>query len=295
MSTTEVVPSISVQRILLATDFSTVSEKAALYARALAQRFSSLVELAHVFDPSRVATYEDALLGLPVSERRQTSRDSLEQLRNQFVSSGVETRTVSLEGHHPAPELLRVAKEQQIDLIVAGTTSKQGMERLLLGSTAEQLIRNATCPVLTVGPHTASIGELPLAFQAIIYATDLTPRAAKAALFAVSFAEDSGGRLYLCHVCDSSGESSAQDTLSEKTFESLLRKMIPRSSYDWCSPECIVKHGDVSEAILSLAVRVKADLIVLGARHSSFWLTHVARGLTSELLAQATCPVMTVC
>jgi nucleotide-binding universal stress UspA family protein len=295
MSTTEVVPSISVQRILLATDFSTVSEKATLYARALAQRFSSLVELAHVFDPSRVATYEDALLGLPVSERRQTSRDSLERLRNQFVSSGVETRTVSLEGHHPAPELLRVAKEQQIDLIVAGTTSKQGMERLLLGSTAEQLIRNATCPVLTVGPHTASIGELPLAFQAIIYATDLTPRAAKAALFAVSFAEDSGGRLYLCHVCDSSGEGSAQDTLSEKTFESLLRKMIPRSSYDWCSPECIVKHGDVSEAILSLAVRVKADLIVLGARHSSFWLTHVARGLTSELLAQATCPVMTVC
>jgi nucleotide-binding universal stress UspA family protein len=230
-----------------------------------------------------------------VSERRQNSRDSLEQLRNQFVSSGVETRTVSLEGHHPVPELLRVAKEQQIDLIVAGTTSKQGMERLLLGSTAEQLIRNATCPVLTVGPHTASIGELPLAFQAIIYATDLTPRAAKAALFAVSFAEDSGGRLYLCHVCDSSGEGSAQDTLSEKTFESLLRKMIPRSSYDWCSPECIVKHGDVSEAILSLAVRVKADLIVLGARHSSFWLTHVARGLTSELLAQATCPVMTVC
>ncbi len=191
MSTTEVVPSISVQRILLATDFSTASEKAALYARALAQRFSSLVELAHVFDPSRVATYEDAVLGLPVGERRQSSRDRLEQLRNQFVSS-VETRTVSLEGHQPISELLRVAKEQQIDLIVAGTASKQGVERLLLGSTAEQLIRNATCPVLTVGPYTASIGELPLAFQAVIYATDPTPRAAKAALFAVSFAEDSG-------------------------------------------------------------------------------------------------------
>ena len=196
MSTTNVVPNISVQRILLATDFSTASEKAALHARALAQRFSSLVELAHVFDPSRVATYEDAVLGLPVGERRQNSRDSLEQLRNQFVSSGVETHTLPLEGHCPVSELLRVAKEQQIDLIIAGTTSKQGMERLLLGSTAEQLIRNATCPVLTVGPHTTSIGEVPLAFQSIIYATDLTPRAAKAALFAVSFAEDSGGRLY---------------------------------------------------------------------------------------------------
>jgi nucleotide-binding universal stress UspA family protein len=261
----------------------------------LAQRFSSLVELANVFDPSRVATYEDAVLGLPVGERRRSNRDSLEQLRNQFVSSGVETRTVSLEGHHPASELLRLAKEQQIDLIVAGTTSTQGVERLLLGSTAEQLIRNAACPVLTVGPYTAPIGESPLAFQAIIYATDLTLRAAKAAIFAVSFAEDSGGRLYLCHVCDSSIENSTQDTPSEKTFESLLRKMIPRSSYDWCNPECIVEHGDVSEAILSLATRVKADLIVLGARHSSFWLTHVERGLTSELLAQAICPVMTVC
>jgi nucleotide-binding universal stress UspA family protein len=146
MSTTEVVPSISVQRLLLATDFSTASEKAAFYARALAERFSSLVEVAHVFDPSRVATYEDAVLGLPVGERRRSSRDSLEQLRNQFVSSGVETRTISLEGHHPAPELLRVAKEQQIDLIVAGTTSTQGVERLLLGSTAEQLIPKRYLP-----------------------------------------------------------------------------------------------------------------------------------------------------
>jgi len=295
MSTTDVVPSISVQRILLATDFSTASEKAAFYARALAKRFSSLVEVAHVFDPSRVATYEDAVLELPVGERRRSSRDSLEQLRNQFVSNGVETRTISLEGHHPASELLRVAKEQQIDLIVAGTTSTHGVERLLLGSTAEQLIRNATCPVLTVGPYTALIGESPLAFQTIICATDLTPRAAKAAFFAVSFAEDSGGRLYLCHVCDSNIENSTQDAPSKKTFESLLRKMIPRSSYDWCNPECIVEHGDVSEAILSLAIRVKADLIVLGARHSSFWLTHVERGLTSELLAKAPCPVMTVC
>src|ERR1700733_12130003 len=141
MSTPEVVSSISVQRILLATDFSIASEKAALYARALAKRFSSLVEVAHVFDPSRVATYEDAVLGLPRGERRRSSRERLEQLRNQFVSSGVETRTISLEGHHPASELLRVAKEQQIDLIVAGTTSTQGVERLLRGPPPRQLTR----------------------------------------------------------------------------------------------------------------------------------------------------------
>ena len=56
-----------------------------------------------------------------------------------------------------------------------------------------------------------------------------------------------------------------------------------------------VEHGDAAKAILELAERVEADLIVLGARKATFWLTHVVHGLTPDLLAQATCPVMTVC
>jgi len=57
--------SVSVKKILLATDFSSASEKAASYARALARRFSSTVEITHVFDPSIVTSYEEAIMGLP--------------------------------------------------------------------------------------------------------------------------------------------------------------------------------------------------------------------------------------
>jgi hypothetical protein len=71
--------------------------------------------------------------------------------------------------------------------------------------------------------------------------------------------------------------------------------MIPESSYDRCSPECVVELGNSADAILRLAERVQADLIVLGARRASFWLTHIERGLTPEFLARAVCPVMTVC
>jgi len=81
----------------------------------------------------------------------------------------------------------------------------------------------------------------------------------------------------------------------DSRFKAALKRMIPESSYEWCSPQTVVEHGEASKAILELAGRVKADLIVLGARNASFWLTHVEHGLTPDLLAEATCPVMTVC
>lgn len=286
---------VSIKKILLATDFSSASEKAGSYAKALARRFSSAIELAHVFDPSVVTSYEEALIGLPINERRRISNENLERLRNDFSSCGIETRTILAEGHRPASELLKIAKEQDVDLIVAGTQSKSGLERLILGSTAEQMIRNAECTVLTVGPNTKTAEDGPLTFRNIVYATDFTPPARKAAIYALSFAEDSGAHLYLCHVIGPQEPTAAGQEFSEGAFQRALRKIIPESAYDWCEPECVVEHGYAGEAILKLAERVHANLIVLGTRNASFLLPHIERGLTPELLAHATCPVMTVC
>jgi len=287
--------SVSVKKILLATDFSSASEKATAYAGALARRFSSTVEIAHVFDPSVVASYEEAIVGLPVNERRRIATEDLERLRDDLSASGIKAQTTLPEGHRPYANLLEIAKDHEVDLIVAGTESKSGIERLLLGSTAEQLIRNAECPVLTVGPHTKLPGDAALAFQTIVYATDFSAEAAKAAVYALSFAQDSGAHLYFCCVLGVQTDTTAKRESLDKTFQTALQRMIPESSYDWCSPECVVEHGNAAKAILELAERVHADLIVLGARKASFWLTHVERGVTPDLLAQATCPVMTIC
>ena len=287
--------SVSVKKILLATDFSSASEKAASYARVLARRFSSTVEIAHVFDPSIVTSYEEAIIGLPVNERRRIASENLERLRDDFSASGIDVRTTSPGGHRPSASLLKVAKEHEGDLIVAGTHSKSGVERLILGSTAEQLIRNAECPVLTVGPHVKPPGDAPLAFQTIVYATDFSAEAAKAAVYALSFAQDSGAHLYFCYVRGLQTDTSWKREFVDGAFQSALKRLIPECSYDWCNPECVVEHGDAAKAILELATRVQADLIVLGARKASFWLSYIERGVTPDLLAQATCPVMTVC
>jgi nucleotide-binding universal stress UspA family protein len=118
--------------------------------------------------------------------------------------------------------------------------------------------------------------------------------ASKAAVFALSFAQDSGAHLYFCYVARAEATAEERKTL-DAPLKAALHKMIPESSYEWCSPETVVEHGDAGEAILELAERVHADLIVLGARNASFWLTHIEHGLTPDLLAEAKCPVMTVC
>ncbi|HEX9199598.1 MAG TPA: universal stress protein [Acidobacteriaceae bacterium] len=286
--------SVSVKNILLATDFSSVSDKAASYARALALNFRSNVEIAHVFDPSVVTSYMEAILGMPLDERYRISSEALEKLKQEFSAGGVEVSTSLPEGRNPQPAILKLAQEHDTDLIVAGTHSKWGLERLVLGSTAEELIRNAACPVLTVGPHAKEPQDGPLVFRTIVYATDFSVEAAKAAVFALSFAQDSGAHLYFCYVSGSEPLPGEKESI-DGPFKAALNKMIPESVYEWCTPETVVKHGDAAEAILELAERVHADLIVLGARNASFWLRHVEHGLTPDLLAEATCPVMTVC
>jgi nucleotide-binding universal stress UspA family protein len=286
--------SVSLKNILFATDFSSASDRAASYAKALALNFRSAVEIVHVYDPSVVTTYVEAILGVPAKDRHQVVSDGLESLKQDFVAAGVETQTALPEGHRAHSAVLKLAKEHDTDLIVAGTHSRWGLERLVIGSTAEDLIRNAACPVLTVGPHARQPEDGPLVFRTIVYATDFSVEASKAAVYALSFAQDAGAHLYFCYVAAADTSADERKTLDAQ-FKANLKRMIPEQSYEWCTPETVVEHGDAAEGILELAERVHADLIVLGARNASFWLTHVEHGLTPDLLAEATCPVMTVC
>ena len=287
--------SISVETIMLATDFSQASESAAVFAKALAKRFCSIVEIAHIFNSSTIDSYEAAIVGLPIEQRRQNSQEQLESLQNEFRSYGIASRSVSSDGHRPGHDLLKLAKKDKIELIVAGTRSKRGMERLLLGSTAEQILRGSTCPVLTVGPKVQMPTETVLSFKSILFATNFSVEAAKAATFALSFAEDSGSHIYYCHVIAPYPEAQGEAPIVDGMFEAALKMMIPDISYEWCSPEAVIEHGEAAKGILTIAEKVHADLIVVGPRKASFLLSHIGHGVTPDLLAEARCPVLTVC
>ena len=287
--------SVSVRKILFATDFSLAAQKAASYARSVARRYGSKVELAHVLDPATLETYEEAIAGVQTVDRRKVVKELLHTMANDFQASGVESVVQSLEGHNAAKHLLELARADDVDLIVAGTEAKSGLERLVLGSTAEEILRAAECPVLTVGPMVPLADDAPFHPQRILYATDLAPDSAKSAIYALSFAQDHSAHLYLCHVVDDPLASPEQRRMQFDAFQAKLRHLIPDSTYDWCSPQCVVAEGEATEEILKLAEGVNADLIVVGAHRRSGWKSHLERGVVASLLAQATCPVLSVC
>ena len=287
MRTIDLQTQIKFERILLATDFSAGAEMAQAYAVGLALQDGSTLQLTTVVTlPSLDAISECALDSV-----RHSSEEDLHRLANDIPKVKV-TRKV-IEGFQPAASIVDEAAHSHADLIVLGTTSKQGLKKFALGSTAEHVIRTAPCPILTIGPRVPRPSSQPISFKRIVYATDFSPQATKAAAIALSLAHTNGAQLHLCNVVsDSDGESNYG---YEVKSLSSLQALMPESSYDWCHPECIVDHRRSSDAILSFAERVNADLIVLGARRTSFWIEYVRTGLTPALLASATCPVLTVC
>jgi nucleotide-binding universal stress UspA family protein len=132
---------IHVKKILYTTDFSSYSNQAYFHAIALAENHGASLTVLYVYTPtggiSRAAADED----------RQHWRDQLEQIRP--MDPTIPVHHVFLEGD-PAGEIVRYAADASIDLIVMGTHGRTGLERLLLGSVAEKVMRDAPCSVLVV-------------------------------------------------------------------------------------------------------------------------------------------------
>ena len=135
------------------------------------------------------------------------------------------------------PEVLsRLVREHDIDLIVIGTGGRKGLEKLLLGSVAEEVFRNAGCPVLTMGPH-ATHWKIDGNLRHILYATDFGPESLHGLPYAISLAEENRARLTLLHVAPEPGvalpepEPGAMPVLDPSevvaSTEKQLRALIP--------------------------------------------------------------------
>ena len=283
---------VTLDTILLATDFSPSAETAKMYAQALAERYQSRVRVMHVV--SLTAAFENSDAGVSIDFFRRLGEESLGRLKKELDAEHIRAEAVLCEGTDPAAEILRAAQGALVNLLVIGTRGHKGVARLVLGSTAEELIHQAGCPILTIGPGVPP-PQLPVSFQRIVYATDFSPEAAKACVFALSFAQDFGAHLYLCHVLpDPEGSGQMNDQELNDRFVSALQRLVPDVAREWCEPECVLEHGFAADGILLLAQRVKADLIVLGTRRTSHWFNNFKTGVAFQVISGSTCPVLTI-
>ncbi len=146
---------IKLSRLLHPTDFSSSSSQAQNYACALVEHFAAELHLIHVVtEPTSLAT---GPLGgyLPANysaELKEHAAETLAGLPDRAWSEGRSIKRCVVEGY-AFVEILRYAKENDIDMIVMGTHGHSGLAQMLLGSVAEKVVRKAPCPVLTIHPE----------------------------------------------------------------------------------------------------------------------------------------------
>jgi universal stress protein A len=144
----------ALREILVPIDFSECSRKALQYAVPMARQFGSRLLLVHVMPVHYFVGSEFGPVDVPVPEQelRENSARALDKLSRDEIGSEVPVTTRVCRGQ-PVQEIVSVAREERVDLILLSTHGHTGLKHVLLGSVAENVVRYAPCPVLVVRQH----------------------------------------------------------------------------------------------------------------------------------------------
>jgi nucleotide-binding universal stress UspA family protein len=283
---------ITLKNILFATDFSQAADAAAPIAIQIARRYGAKVYGVHVNrsdDYTGVAP--NAWAAMAEAAEKETKEDA-GRLNEQL--QGIEHEVVIGEGNL-WEVLSNVIQQKEIDLVVVGTRGRTGFGKTLLGSVAEQILRQSPSPVLTVGPHVNPWSDEYVKMREILYATDLAADYPIAAPYAISLAQENRAHLVLLHVIEDPKAGELVDSPEVVDVKQRkLEQLVTEQAGLWCEPTYIVEQGPAAEKILDVAKRRPTDLIVLGARPAKGLATHLNIGTVHKVVSQAKCPVLTV-
>jgi nucleotide-binding universal stress UspA family protein len=294
MKTIDTRTRIQLKNILFLTDFSPAADAAIPFATEVAGRFGAKLYALHVRTPAVNPMTEPATwvaLEKAANAEAAAQRDTL---RRSF--EGLDPRVSVREGDLWCA-LEEEIERNKIDLIVLGTRGRSGIQKLILGSEAEEIFRRAPCAVLTVGPMSSAVLANGGRISEIVYATDFSAESVSAAAHALSLAQEFQAHLTLVHVIanEAPGDLVHPEELVNSSTR-LLRNLVPPDAELWCEPRFVVMQGPAAEMILQVAKERHADLIVLGIRRPSGFpgaATHLPIATAHKVITHAACPVLT--
>jgi nucleotide-binding universal stress UspA family protein len=293
----------TIHRILYATDLSSTSDAAWDEARRLGRLLNAEILLLHVVSPPLVfpvegyfppELYEDLLRNV-----RRDAEKGFDRLLGSVAGSGLKVR-IRLEEGAPASRILEVATQEAADLLVVGTHSRTGLPRVVLGSIADRMVRQATCPVLTVRstPGGGPRGEI----RRICYATDFSPTARAAWPWVVAIATAAGAEVDLVHVtfepipdrhlpAEATGRMAQflRDQGRAEAERFLERAALPRERV-----QVRLSQGVPGEQIVRRAQDGNADLVVMGTHGWSGIVRWMLGSVAHYVIQTAPCPVLTI-
>ena len=241
-------------------------------------------------------------LALPPVEVAQGVRRHLKDVARKI---GVELQPAffhAIEGR-PFEEICRLAREHEIDLIVVATRGNTGLKHLLLGSTAERIVRYSPCPVLVVHPRLHD-GKRALQFERILVPVDFSECSLKGLEYAKRLAKQFGSKLTVLNSVAfqyyiTSDEYARYDLplLMEqagKAARRQMRELIEKTDWEGIEVKPSLQIGHAGQQICARAAGQHADLIVTST-HGTTGFKHVLVGSTAEYVVRhASCPVLVV-
>lgn len=283
---------LTLKNILFPTDFTSVSESALPYALAIARLYGAKLFVTHAVAPEPPLAIPLEPVPIEMDPYWQDARKKLAVFLEQE-----RLRTAAREGILEQGNLCEVIEDvihrHSIDLIVLGSHGRHGLKKLVLGSSAEEIFRRSSCPVMTVGPRAVQRSEEPGILRHIVFATDFSPGSLHALPYALSLAEENQAELTLAHFIPLVPVLHQEQVREQGTQR--LKELIPADAEDWCRPQCVVGFEFPAEGILALAAERHADLIVMGVRARAVRSSaHLPWAIAYEVVCHAPSPVLTV-
>jgi nucleotide-binding universal stress UspA family protein len=293
-----------IHRILLATDGSAYAARAEEYALFLASVWKTGLDAVSVLEFPPGMNPEYPINEVYLGQLRKEADRHLERLADRASQVGLSVKTQVVIGI-PSQKITDIARDNGDDLVVVGTHGRTGLGHMLLGSTAERVIRGAPCPVLAVRACNAGSAQVPdhssIAVRRILVPIDFSDCSLDAVEYALPVAQQLNAAVTILHVMepvayglDFTLSHPSEQEAKRARLGDRLRALVQAAAEWGLQADEALRGGLPADSILDYARSRAVDLIVMGT-HGRRGISHLVSGsVTEAVLRRADCPVLTV-
>ncbi len=278
---------LTIKRILFPTDFTEVAERAFVFASTIADRFDAELHVLNVVAPGK---------GAAATPMEYLKADPEVPTEPRNAATAIPLVHAEVEDISPVTAVLQYVKKHDIDLNVMGTRRRGGLDRLVGGSVAEDLVRHSACPVVTMQQPASAV------MDRIVVPVDFSDHSGLIITYGRELASNLGASLDVLHVVEeySLAQVYGFETLAVNTpdvFERVLKsleKLVADAPGADVPVKCHAISGNPVEAIIRFAEEKGAGMIVTATHGHSGIKRFLLGSVTERVVRTASCPVFTV-
>jgi nucleotide-binding universal stress UspA family protein len=293
---------LKIKLILCPIDFSEFSVSAYQHALSVAEHYQAKLVAQHIVELWRHPSADFAASAGLYEEFCQALRESGKEQLQEFVKKHTHDEIqpeLLVQVGVAADSILSFAQSQETDVIVMGTHGRRGLDRLMLGSVTDRVMRTAPCPVLAAskpshdsvaaGKERGHVHHL----SRILFCADFSENSDRALEYAISATAEYDAELTLLHVLEGvTGPTKTEEAMAATAER--LDKLIPPERRKTLKIKTAVRIGKPYAQVIQLALETQIDLVIMGVRGRGALDVAVFGSTTYRVMQLGSCPVLAV-